>query len=85
MKIVRFAFFAVFLCFAMMSIKLSIKADERNFDWRNNSDGTITIIRYNGVYMEFSFPDELNGKKVAKVSSGVFGKREFSNVLPIVY
>lgn len=85
LKIVRLTFFILFLSLAFVSIKLSIKSDERNYDWRNNSDGTVTIIHYNGPHMEFPFPDQLNGKKVGKVSSGIFEKREIYILLPIVY
>jgi len=87
LKIVRLTFFILFLSLAFVSIKLSIKSDERKYDWRNNSDGTVTIIHYNGPHMEmeFPFPNRLNGKKVAKVSSGIFEKRDFYSFLPIVY
>jgi len=85
LKIVRLAFFILFLSLAFASIKLSIKTDERNYDWRNNSDGTVTIIHYNGPHIEFPFPSRLNGKKVAKVSSGIFEKRDIYSFLPKVY
>ena len=85
LKLMRIAFLALFLSLVFVSIKLSIKEDERNYDWRNNSDGTVTIIYYNGAHMNFSFPDRLNGKEVTKISSGIFQKREFYNILPTVY
>ncbi len=74
-KLIRFIFFVVFVVFAVGSINLSIKEDERNYDWRNNPDGTVTVIHYNGDTNAFSIPDELNGKKVAKISANIFTKR----------
>ncbi len=74
-KLIRFIFFVVFVVFAVGSINLSIKEDERNYDWRNNPDGTVTVIHYNGDTIAFSIPDELNGKKVAKISANIFTKR----------
>ena len=75
LKIVRLTFFILFLSLAFVSIKLSIKTDERNYDWRNNSDGTVTIIHYNGPHLEFPFKP-FKWQKVAKVSSGIFEKRD---------
>jgi len=74
-KLIRFVFFILFVVVAVMSINLSIKGDERNYDWRNNPDGTVTVIHYNGETIAFSIPDELNGKKVAKISADIFTKR----------
>lgn len=74
-KLIRFVFFVVFVVFAVGSINLSIKEDERNYDWINNPDGTVTVIHYNGDTNAFSIPDELNGKKVAKISANIFTKR----------
>lgn len=74
-KLIRFVFFVLFVAFAVVSINLSIKEDERNYDWRNNPDGTVTVIHYNGEINAFSIPDELNGKKVAKISADIFTKR----------
>lgn len=74
-KLIQFIFFVLFVVFAVVSINLSIKEAERNYDWRNNPDGTVTVIHYNGETNAFSIPDELNGKKVAKISADIFTKR----------
>lgn len=69
------------LFFFMMVLKMPYSyANEDEFDFKDNPDGSVTITAYKGNGGAVVIPNQLNGKVVTGIDTWVFDNKKLSNV-----
>jgi len=60
---------------------LSAHANEADYVWTNNKDGTVTIRDYVGTDTTIIIPNELGGKVVTEIGMAAFGEKNLTQVV----
>ncbi|MEF2247338.1 chitobiase/beta-hexosaminidase C-terminal domain-containing protein [Paenibacillus sp. IITD108] len=74
MRLMRFVFFSALLFFTVLLAGHEVYASEADYNWIENTDGTVTITKYK-VYKDNNHvvvPDQLGGKIVSEIGNKAF-------------
>lgn len=57
----------------IITLSITVLADEKDFEYIETTDGTVTLTQYNGDEKEVIIPMYIDGKKVVRISKSTFG------------
>ncbi|WNN75702.1 InlB B-repeat-containing protein [Lysinibacillus capsici] len=81
MRIIQVGVMGVFLFLIFLSHGLTTHAAvERNFHYKENGDGSVTITLYSGSDTEVEIPDKLGSKPVTKIGIHAFSSKELEKI-----